>query len=93
MEATKKESKAIYECYRRLYENSTPKADFDVLLRNAGTNEIGQKVINFMDYEIDEILCDSIIDDIIKEYKITSKFKKDSFKNTIYLGASPKFKS
>jgi len=93
MKATRKEEDAIFECYKRLYKQSTPSADFNLLMEKAEINEQGQKVIDFMAYEIDESVFNSIIDDIIKEYKIVPKYKQQAFKNTMCLGASPKFKS
>ena len=84
--------KAILDCYRELYLNSEPEADFDELVKNAKLNDNGQKDIEFMKYEIDEDKFYSIIDDIIIKHKI----RKDLiqyFKNTILLGCSPKFKT
>ena len=92
MNATKKEEEAILECYRRLYKQSTPSADFNLLMENAEIDEQGQKVIDYMSYEIDESVFNTIIDEVIKEYKIAPKYKKQAFKNTMCLGASPKFK-
>jgi len=82
---------AITECYRRLFKASTPQADFDKLVEEAETNERGQKVIPYMDYEIEEDVMYNIVEDIIEEYKFP-KYLKDSFKTTIYLGCSPKTK-
>ena len=79
------------ECYRKLYKASTPSADFDELVNNASIDENGQKVIDFMAYEICEYEFSEIVSDVIKEYKIRSH-RQDLFKNTILLGCSPKFK-
>jgi hypothetical protein len=84
--------KAIMHCYRELYANATPPASFNELLENATVNEQGQKVIPFLDYEIEESKFDEIIDDTIKVYKIKGTILKQSFKNTILFGCSPKFK-
>lgn len=84
--------KAIHECYCRLYLEAEPPADFNKLIDNAETNERGQKVINFMDYSIDNDRLLEIIEDIIKEYKIKHKWNKQAFRNTIMLGCSPKSK-
>jgi len=84
--------KAMMHCYRELFANATPPASFDELLKNATTNEQGQKVIPFMDYEIEESKFDEIIADTIKIYKIKHKILKTSFRNTILFGCSPKFK-
>ena len=84
--------KALMHCYRELFANSTPPASFDELLKNSTTNERGQREIPFMDYEIEESKFDEIIDDTIKVYKIKGAILKQSFKNTILFGCSPKFK-
>jgi hypothetical protein len=84
--------KALMHCYRELYANSTPSASFDELLKNATINEQGQKVIAFNDYEIEESKFDEIVEDTIKIYKIKHKILKNSFKNTMLFGCSPKFK-
>ena len=88
---TAKEEEAMRECYRKLYKASTPPADFDELVNNASIDENGQKVIDFMAYEICEYEFSEIVSDVIKEYKIRSH-RQDLFKNTILLGCSPKFK-
>jgi len=84
--------KALMHCYRELFANATPSASFDELLKNATINERGQKEIPFLDYEIEESKFDEIIDDTIKVYKIKGSILKQSFKNTILFGCSPKFK-
>ena len=87
----KKIDEAMMHCYRELYANSTPTASFDELLENATTNEQGQKVIPYNDYEIEEDLFDEIVEDTIKVYKIKHKILKTSFRNTMLFGCSPKF--
>lgn len=82
---------ALMDCYRELFKNSTPSADFDLLVEQAPINEFGQKVIDFMSYEIEESKCDQIILDTIKKHKI-SKYDRKPFRTTILLGCSPKFK-
>ena len=86
-----KHDKAILDCYIELYNNSEPKADFNELLKNATINELGEKIIDFDNYLINENTFDEIIDNIIKKYNYKS-YQKQQFKNTIYLGCSPKFK-
>jgi len=90
--ATKKEEQAIHECYRRLYRASTPSANFDELIQNASENELGEKVIDYNNYEICEYQFSEIIQEIIKEYKIKT-WRRQLFKNAIILGCSPKFKN
>ena len=84
--------KAIMHCYRELYANATPPASFDELLENATVNEQGQKVIPFLDYEIEEDVFEDIVADTIKVYKINRSYLKQSFRFTILMGCSPKFK-
>lgn len=84
--------KAMMHCYRELYANATPPASFDELLENATVNEQRQKVIPFLDYEIDEDVFEEIVADTIKVYKINRSYLKQSFRFTILLGCSPKFK-
>ena len=91
MNATTKEIEAIRECYRKLYKASTPSADFDELVNNAPIDENGQKVIDFMGYEICEYEFSEIVDEVIKKHKIKTH-RITPFKNSIYLGCSPKFK-
>ena len=82
---------ALFDCYRELFANSTPKGDFDHMFENAEINEMGQKVIPFDDYEIEEQLFQQIIQDIIKKHKIP-KYLRQRFSVTIHLGCSPRFK-
>jgi hypothetical protein len=84
--------KAMMHCYRELYANATPPASFDELLENATVNEQGQKVIPFLDYEIEEEVFEEIVADTIKVYKINRSYLKQSFRFTILMGCSPKFK-
>jgi len=84
--------KALMHCYRELFANATPSASFDELLKNATTNDRGQKEIPFLDYEIEEDMFDEIVADTIKIYKIKGAILKQSFRFTILMGCSPKFK-
>lgn len=85
---------AMLDCYRDLFANSTPKGDFDKLMEEANTNEFGQKVIPFMDYEIDEKDFDTILQKYIEDKLLKlSKYEKRGFSISIHLGCSPKFKS
>jgi hypothetical protein len=85
--------KAILETYRQLYANSTSPADFDKLLDEAPLNEHGQKVIDFMAYEIEEEIHDRIMQEVMKKYKIKHKILKNAFKFSIDLGCSPRIKT
>lgn len=82
MKATNKEEKALDECYRKLYESSEPRGYWDVLKHRSDDF--------FMEYEIDIDLCEKIISDTIKKYKIK---KNRPFTDTILLGCSPKYKT
>ena len=89
--AKKNLDNAMMHCYRELYANATPPASFDELLNNATVNEKGQKVIPFLDYEIEEDMFEEIVTDTIKIYKINKSFLKQAFRFTIMMGCSPKF--
>lgn len=84
----KKLKKLIYDCYEAMFQASTPKASFYELLEKAETNEEGQKVIPFMDYEISQ----KDFDNILKKYadKVRPRYRKQGFETTIILGCSPK---
>jgi hypothetical protein len=81
----------ITNIYRELYKNSTPSADFDELVKNATTNELGQLEIPSMDYEISEEIFNEIVETNLKQNRL-SKWYKNGIRNTIMLGCSPKFK-
>jgi hypothetical protein len=87
-----KDDKILWEIYQKLYAASEPSANFDTLVENAPLNEFGQKEIPYMDYELDEDTFKTIVEDTLKKHKV-SKYKRQIFRNTIYLGCSPKFKS
>lgn len=83
--------KAIWECYELIYTASTPSADFNELYANAKIDDNGRRVIDFMSYEIEEDVCNRIINDVCRKYKIP-KYRIKSIKIAIMLGCSPKFK-
>lgn len=86
-----KEQKIIWQIYKELYANSEPKADFDKLVENAEINELGQKVIHFLDYEISQKEYEEIVERNLKNQRLT-KLKKQAIRNSVALGASPRFK-
>jgi hypothetical protein len=92
MKATKNEEAAMWECYRRLYKASEPSAEFDQLLKDAPTNEQGQKVIDYMAYKISIDDYNEIVNGIVKEFKLKPKYRAEAFRRTMSFGASPKFK-
>ena len=84
---------AMMDCYRELFANSTPKGNFDKLIEEAIENEFHQKVIPFMDYEIDEKDFDTILQKYVEDKSLKlSKYEKRAFSISIHLGCSPKFK-
>jgi hypothetical protein len=89
LQAKQNEELAVLECYRRLYKASTPSGNFDELMAKAYVDEKGYKHIPFNDYEIEDEHMQSIIEDVIKEYKIKPAYRQQAFKFTILLGASP----
>jgi len=90
MKKADKEEKLIRDCYRELFANSEPSADFDALMENATINNRGEKEIPFMDHEIEDVLLYKIIDKYAKQLK--PKWERRRFKNSILLGCSPKTK-
>lgn len=84
----KKLKKLIYDCYEEMFQASTPKASFYELLEEAETNEEGQKVIPFMDYE----MSPKDFEDILNKYakKVKPEYFSQGFRTTIILGCSPK---
>lgn len=88
---TKRTTTILNEIYRRAFAASTPQGDWDELLKNATTNDFGQKVIPFMDYELDDETAKKIIEDVMKEYRVP-KWQRKSFALTYWLGCSPKTK-
>lgn len=86
-----KELDVLFEMYRRAFAASEPKGDFDELLEKAETNELGQKVIPFLDYECEQEVMDNIVEDVLKEYKVPKKHH-DKFRFSFMLGCSPKTK-
>ena len=81
---------ALFDCYRELFANSTPKGDFDQLVEDATINDRGQKEIPFDDYEISEARFQEIIVDTLKKHKVPKSLHK-SFSVAIHLGCSPRF--
>lgn len=78
--------------YRRVYAVSEPPADFDQLIAKAETNDLGQKVIKYLDYECDDEVMKKICDDTLDEFKVKG-YKRKQFFMTFWLGCSPKSKN
>jgi hypothetical protein len=82
----------MWEIYRELYQKSTPPADFDQLVNTAELDELGRKVIHYMDYEITESEFEEIIQKHLKGKRL-SQYYKEGIRRNVLLGCSPKFKS
>lgn len=87
----KKIDQLLHETYTLLYANAEPKADFNELLENATINEFGQKEIPFNDYVIDDDITTSILNQMIKKYKL-NKYYQRLYSATIHLGCMPRTK-
>ena len=83
---------AIMYAYRHLYANATPPANFDKLLEESQLNQYGERVIDFMAYEIEKEVYDKIMEDTIKTFKIKHRIMKNAFRFSIDLGCSPRIK-
>jgi len=82
----------LLEIYRRVYAVSEPPANFDQLVAEAETNEFGQKVIKYLDYECDDVVMKYICDKTLDEFKVKG-WKRKQFFMTFWLGCSPKSKN
>ena len=81
----KKSDKILLEIYQELYENSTPKADFKQLMEDGTTSKDGF----FMDYYLDDVTQDKIVNKILDKHKIKNPYKRRSYTVTVLLGCSP----
>jgi hypothetical protein len=79
------------DCYRELYKESTPSADFDELVNNAPINDEGQKMIDFNAYEIDFDKYNEIVEKYIKKIKLTP-YEERGFRFEMFLGSGPRTK-
>jgi hypothetical protein len=96
MKKLNKVEQSIWDCLVELYANSTPSADFNKLVEEAETNDEGQKVIHFMDYEIERDKMEEIVDKHRSKLLKGSRNKhmhEHSFNFSVYLGCSPKTKT
>ena len=91
MKKQNKDEKILHELYRRAFDQSTPKGDFNQLMENAEINQWGQKVIPFADYECEEEVLQNIFDSVMKEFKVPVP-RRSAFNFHFYLGCSPKTK-
>jgi hypothetical protein len=79
------------DCYRELYKEATPSADFDELVKNAPINDEGQKMIDFDAYEIDFDKNHEIVEKYIKKMRLT-KYEERGFRLEMFLGCAPRTK-
>lgn len=86
-----KNEKIVLNVYRDLYLNSEPSVDFDSLVENATINERGEKVINFLNYEITQEKQDEIFKKHLSKKRLT-ELAKNQITLTVLLGCSPKTK-
>ena len=83
---------ALLDCYTELYKHADPPADFQKLMDEAELNDRGEKVIDFLAYELDHVTFDRILEENIKKHKIKG-YQAQQFRTSIWLGCSPKFKN
>ena len=81
----------VMDCYRELYKEATPSADFDELVKNAPINDEGQKMIDYNAYEIDFDKYGEIVEKYIKKGKLTF-LEEHGFKIEMFLGSGPRTK-
>ena len=81
----------VMDCYRELYKEATPSADFDELVKNAPINDEGQKMIDFDAYEIDFDKNHEIVEKYIKKMRLT-KYEERGFRLEMFLGCAPRTK-
>jgi hypothetical protein len=78
----------IEECYRELYREAEPSADFDQLLEQAPLDSMGRKVIDYESYYIPKEKFEEIAEKHKNKMKMY-KFEESSYNLAIYLGATP----
>ena len=82
----------IFDCYRELYKESTPSADFDALLEAAPSDNMGRKVIKYDDYYIPREKFEEIAEKHKKRMKMY-RHEEHAYGIAVYLGASPSSKN
>jgi hypothetical protein len=79
---------AVMNCYKELYKEATPSADFDELVANAPVNEQGQKVVDNNAYRLSSKKYEEIVEAHIKKNKLKA-YEAKGFRIEIYLGCGP----
>lgn len=82
-EIVKPISHIIHEIFIELYKNSTPRGNYDKLLKKVNLN------IDYINYYIPLKAKELIISNTITKYKIIKEEDINLVHNTIYLGHSP----
>jgi hypothetical protein len=82
---------AAMNCYRELYKEATPSADFDELVANAPVNEQGQKVVDYNAYRLSREKYEEIVEAHIKKNKFKA-YEAKGFRIEMYLGCGPSSK-
>jgi hypothetical protein len=82
---------AVMNCYRELYKEATPSADFDELVANAPVNEQGQKVVDYNAYRLSSKKYEEIVEAHIKKNKLKT-YEAKGFRIEMYLGCGPSSK-
>jgi len=82
---------AAMNCYRELYKEATPSADFDELVANAPVNEQGQKVVDYNAYRLSREKYEEIVEAHIKKNKLKA-YEAKGFRIEMYLGCGPSSK-
>lgn len=78
---------ACFDCYRELYKEATPSADFDELVENATIAKDGRKVIDYNAYTLDRNKYQEIVEK--HEKKVPVRYRK-GFHFEMWLGCGPK---
>ena len=82
---------AVMNCYKELYKEATPSADFDELVANAPVNEQGQKVVDNNAYRLSSKKYEEIVEAHIKKNKLKT-YEAKGFRIEMYLGCGPSSK-
>lgn len=81
---------ALLKLYEIAYAEATPSADFHKLMENAEVNEIGQKVINFDEYVLNQERQNQLFEEVSREFRL-NKWQKKCLSFNYYLGCCPRF--
>lgn len=83
MKSDEKLYEIVKNIYRELYQNSSPKGDWDKLIKS-------NSIDFFEKYFISREKYDDILDKHLKKHKLT-KMQKNKIKNVVALGSAPMF--